>query len=730
MPAKTTAVTELLIDTVGESPFYIPATGPSARPRRTLKHGDCFAVLDSYGDIGASQGGPDGLFFCDTRYLSRLELMINGTLPLLLDSTVRDDNLALAADLTNPDVYFDGHVVLPKDTIHMVRSVVLWKGVAHVRLGLHNHGERPVRLGLAFIFAADFADLFEVRGARRERHGRIQTNVTSAQDVSISCAGLDGRTRMTTISFNPAPETLGASAASWRLTLAPNQSRSLFLQVACDPQAGKPIAFGAAMLAAHRSRRALTRDMASVETSHQVLNEVLRRSMADLAMLTTETSEGPYPYAGIPWYSTTFGRDGIITAIEMLWAAPSIARGVLARLAALQATEADPACDAEPGKILHEMRGGEMAALGEVPFARYYGSNDSTPLFLVLLGLYVERTDDLATLRALWPAALAALHWIDTYGDRDGDGFVEYARATENGLTNQGWKDSHDAVFHADGRLAEGPIALVEVQAYVYFAKTLMARLARRLGLADAGSQLDDEATRLATKFDAAFWCEDLGTYALALDGSKRRCEVRTSNAGHVLWARLAPPDRAARVADDLMKPDFFSGWGIRTVAREERRYNPMSYHNGSVWPHDNALIAGGMAHYCACEAVQRVFGGILDAAAYMEQRRLPELYCGFRRRAGRGPTLYPVACSPQAWASATPFSLIQSCLGLELKPGTSEIRFSNPVLPPQIDWVRLRNLRVGTAAADVLVRQLGGGVSVDFERATGDARITVRMTR
>ncbi|ALK08485.1 amylo-alpha-1,6-glucosidase [Blastochloris viridis] len=729
MPAKSSAAPGL-IDTVGESPFYIAATGPSARPRRTLKHGDCFAVLDSYGDIGASQGGPDGLFFADTRYLSRLELMINGTLPLLLGSTVRDDNLALAADLTNPDIYFDGRVLLPKDTIHIVRSVVLWDGVAHVRLGLRNHGEQPVRLGLAITFAADFADLFEVRGARRERHGQIRTEVVSATEVRIACAGLDGRTRTTAIRFDPAPETLAASAATWRVTLAADQPCSVFISIACDPPDRPPLGFGAALLAVDRARRALAHDIASIETSHQVLNEVLRRSMADLAMLTTTTPQGPFPYAGIPWYSTTFGRDGIITAIEMLWLAPAIARGVLFRLATLQAGVTDAAADAQPGKILHEMRGGEMAALGEVPFARYYGSVDSTPLFLILLGLYVERTNDTEALTALWPAATAALGWIDRCGDADGDGFVEYSRASANGLANQGWKDSHDAVFHADGRLAEGPIALVEVQAYVYLAKTLMARLARRLGHLAAGARLEEEAIQLADRVEQTFWSEAIGSYALALDGDKRRCEVRTSNAGHVLWAGLATPDRAARVAGGLMERDFFSGWGIRTVAEGEVRYNPMSYHNGSVWPHDNALIASGLARYGACEAVQRVFAAILDAAAYMDFRRLPELYCGFRRRTGRGPTLYPVACSPQAWASATPFSLVQSCLGLELKPETGEIRLNNPVLPLRLDWVRLRGLKVGSACADLLVRQLGGGVSVDLEHATGDARITVQVTR
>ena len=721
--------TELLIDTVGESPFYIPATGASTRPRRTLKYGDTFAVLDSHGDIGASQGGPDGLFFHDTCYLSRIELMINGAHPLLLGSNVRDDNLALAADLTNQDIYFDGAVALPKDTIHAVRTVVLGDGVAHVRLGLRNHGERAVRIGIAFTFAADFADLFEVRGTQRSQRGTTTTEVPAHDKVRITYRGLDERVRTTVLWFSPQPEFVSAGSASWRITLGPGERCSMFLKIACDPQE-EPAPFVSAMLHAQRARRALTHDMASVETSHQVLNEVLRRSMADFCMLITQTPRGPYPYAGIPWYSTTFGRDGIITAIETLWFAPEIARGVLRRLAELQATAFDADRDAEPGKILHEMRDGEMAALGEIPFGRYYGSADATPLFVVLLGLYIERTDDDETLRALWPALEAALAWIDKYGDRDGDGFVEYARATEHGLSNQGWKDSHDAVFHADGRLAVGPIALVEVQAYVYYAKTLAAGLARRFGLREFAVRVQREADQLLARFHDAFWCERIGSYALALDGNKRPCEVRTSNAGHVLWAGLATQEQARRIVADMMEPDFFSGWGIRTVAEGELRYNPMSYHNGSVWPHDNALVAAGMARYGARNAVRRVFAAILDAASYMDLRRLPELYCGFRRRAGRGPTLYPVACSPQAWASAAPFSLIQSCVGLSLWPETGEIRLTNPVLPPGVDWIRLRNLRVGTANADVLVRAIGGDASVDLEHATGNAQVTLRVTR
>ncbi len=689
MIAATTAVDAY--STEGhEAAFTITAT-QSSRPPSTLKYGDTFVVFDGRGDIAAASGGSAGLFHLDTRYLSRLELLVNGMQPLLLGSNLRDDNSAFFADLTNPDFMSDERIVLEKDTVHLLRTIFVWRGTAYQRLAVRNYGDHEIDLRLSMLFANDFADLFEVRGSHRKRRGSAKTEIRGEDQVVLTYWGLDEEVRRTTLTFDPPPDRLVADAAFYTLHLAPGEMRPIFLVISCNLADARPRPFMQSLIAAQREMRVSTRDMASVETSNDRFNEMLCRAAADLVMLMTDTPQGPYPYAGIPWFSTTFGRDGLITALQMLWWSPHVARGVLRRLAAYQAKTTDPLADAQPGKILHEMRGGEMAALREVPFGLYYGSVDSTPLFVLLAGLYAERTGDMETIASLWPAIERALGWIDGPGDPDGDGFIEYKRASEQGLANQGWKDSHDAVFHADGRLVEGEIALAEVQGYVYAAKRMAARCARRLGHETAASKLDVEARRLAERFEAAFWCPEIETYALALDGNKEPCRVRTSNAGQVLFSGIATAERAGQVAQGLLQPSFFSGWGIRTVARGEARYNPMSYHNGSVWPHDNALIALGLARYDQKRAIEMLFGGLFSAATYMDLRRLPELFCGFERQKGHGPTLYPVACSPQAWASATPFTLLEASLGLQFDPFKGEIQLRNPRLPEFLDEVLLR---------------------------------------
>jgi glycogen debranching enzyme len=717
------------IDPVPEADFYIPATGPLRR-RRNLKHDDTFAVVDSHGDIGASAGGVDGVFSFDTRYLSRFELLLNDMQLLLLGSSVRDDNSILTVDLTNPDIYLDKKLILPKDILHIARTLFLWRGTVYQRFGVHNHGDQIVDLRISFTFGNDFADIFEVRGIRRARRGVATARVADEKHVLLSYIGLDGAARTSALAFDPRPDQLSTGAASYAIELCPGERKTLYVAVTCDGAARtESVPFFRAMISAARERKKAATIAATVESSNDFFNQILRRSIADLRMLITETAQGPYPYAGIPWYSTTFGRDGIIAAIQMLWCDPSIASGVLKRLAAYQAKSFDPSNDAEPGKILHEMRSGEMAVLHEIPFGLYYGSVDSTPLFIALAGLYLERTGDSDTILQLWPRIEAGLAWIDGPGDADGDGFVEYHRQTDHGLANQGWKDSLDAVFHADGQLAKGPIALAEVQGYVFMAKRIAAGAARRLRKFALADTLDRQATELAIRFDQAFWCPEIETYALALDGSKQQCKVRTSNAGQVLFTGIASRERAIAVADSLMRPTLFSGWGIRTLSQEECRYNPMSYHNGSVWPHDNSLIAYGFARYGLERPIERVFKGLFDAATYMDISRLPELFCGFPRRRERGPTLYPVACAPQAWAAAAPFALLQASLGLTFNPDDNEIRLTNPRLPSFLDRVILRDLRLGNASLDLAVDRHGEYVSLRVLRRKGQIGVTATHT-
>jgi glycogen debranching enzyme len=710
------------------SQFYIPARQAldGGRPSR-LKHGDTFAVLDANGDLLAWEGNPDGLYHRDTRHLSHLEMRLGGARPMLLSSNVESDNAALTVDLTNPDFYEADELVLAKDTIHLSRNTFVWQDALYERIAVFNYDDRERSLKLSVTFDCDFADLFEARGQKRPARGVRRVDVIDEQATRFSYTGLDGIGRTTDIAFFPAPQNLDRSFALYHFLLGPQERQVIFVRVACNsPQesAWNGRAFLKAFAHSRRALRAAGARPLQITSSSPLVEDVVTRSMADLTMLMTETPQGLYPYAGIPWFSTAFGRDGIITALMMLWVDPNVARGVLGFLAATQATQVDSFQDAEPGKILHETRFGEMANLREVPFGVYYGSVDSTPLFVLLAGEYLRRTGDADFIAGLWPNILAALDWIETHGDVDGDGFVEYDRQRDTGLINQGWKDSVDSVFHADGTLAQGPIALCEVQAYVYGAWSEAAEMARRLGQPERRAKFQRRAEDIRARFEAAFWCEHLGTYALALDGQKRRCEVRTSNAGHALYTGIANPERAARVAAALMDPGSFSGWGIRTVASPASRYNPMSYHNGSIWPHDNGVIALGLARYGFKDAVLKVFTGLMEAAGQIELQRLPELFCGFGRRQRQGPIGYPVSCSPQAWAAATPLALIQASLGLTLDYTAREVRLDAPVLPEFVDTLHLRNLQIGTAGADLLLTRHGTDVTLTVLERHGDLRI------
>ena len=710
--------------------YYVLASSSLADERnQVLKHQDSFALFDRYGDIKPVGLGEEGVYHEGTRHLSSLLLRIGEERPLLLGATAKRDNSRLSIDLTNPDMVLDGEP-LGHGTVHIGRSKVLWDGVCYERITIRNFGLRTTQLELVLTFGADFIDIFEVRGMRRHQRGQRLEPRVERDGVSLAYDGLDGVRRRTRLRFDPTPNELNATSAVYRLRLAPSRATELYVTVACDNDRRRIRATGfdnALKRAASLGRKAQEAG-ARLATSNEACDEWLNRSIADLVMMTTQTGQGPYPYAGVPWFSTPFGRDALIVARQTLWMMPDLARGVLGFLAANQADEDDPARDAQPGKILHEMRHGEMAGTGEIPFGRYYGSHDSTPLFVGLAADHFRQTGDLAFARRLWPHVERALGWMDGPADPDGDGFMEYERRTSSGLIHQGWKDSHDGIFHADGSLADGPIALCEIQAYAYAARVGAADLADALDLPDRASTLRDEAEQLRIHFEEAYWLEELGTYALALDGDKKPTEVRSSNPGHCLASGIVSAERASRLAETLMDDASFSGWGVRTVAAGESRYNPMSYHNGSIWPHDSAMVALGLGRYGHHDAATRILTGLFEASRHFDLMRLPELFCGFTRRDGEAPTLYPVACSPQAWASGSPFMLLQACLGLEVSGRDRTVRFSHARLPSFLNTLRIENLTVGDGRVDLFLERQRTGVGFNILGQTGDVEVvTVR---
>lgn len=712
-----------------ENQFYILATTSMAGDRtRVLKQDETFAVFDRYGDIQPIGLGEQGIYHEGTRFLSHLILWLGKDRPLLLSSTIKEDNAILGVDLTNPDIFSTGQVVVPRGTVYLMRSKFLWQGVSYECLRILNYGLFSVDVAFSLEFDADFADIFEVRGLKRERKGRRLSDSVEEGRVTLAYEGLDGVIRRTVLEFFPKPKQVSSSEVHYEIPLRPKGEATYFLTVSCEGDGAHAprFSYDTALAAAVSSLATTKAQACDIYTSNEQFNDWLNRTSADLSMMTSHTPEGSYPYAGVPWFSTAFGRDGIITALECLWMAPTMARGVLAYLSATQARETVPEQEAQPGRILHEIRKGEMAALGEIPFGRYYGSVDATPLFIILAGAYYERTGDRRFIESIWPHIELALHWIDRYGDVDGDGFVEYTQQSPKGLLHQGWKDSKDAVFHADGTVAEGPIALSEVQGYVYAAKCWAAQLATLLGQPEKAAELSRQAQALQERFERVFWSEELSTYLLALDGRKRPCAVRTSNAGHCLLTGIASKAHAQAVAQTLLTEDSFSGWGIRTVAASEVRYNPMSYHNGSIWPHDNALIASGLARYGCQQAALKVFSGLFDASLFIDLHRMPELFCGFARRPGEGPTLYPVACAPQAWSAAAVFLLLQASLGLTIKAPSMQIVFSHPFLPEFLQEVWIKNLRVGDASVDLALTRHTQDVGINVLRREGELEMVV----
>ena len=709
--------------------FYIRASSSLADDRtRVLLAGDTFAVFDRSGDIQPVGFGQQGMFHKETRHLSRLELDVCGVRPLLLSSTIREDNILFAVDLTNPDITLPSGELLPRGTLHIYRTKFLAQAVCYERITIHNFGEKAVDIELGILFGSDFCDIFEVRGQKRPRRGTILPTKVDGATALLEYEGLDQIERSTCLRCSTSLARAMDGSLVVPMRLEQQQEKSFTLSIECTNNniGGNVLTYDDALqqLSGQRSSGPLA--AVEVTASNERVNNWIRRSQSDLAMMVTATPFGVYPYAGIPWFSTVFGRDGIITALELLWLVPDIARGVLCYLASTQATTVDAESDAEPGKILHEMRLGEMANLKEVPFGHYYGTIDATPLFIVLAAAYYDRTADTEFIRTIWPNLLAALDWINHYGDRDGDGFVEYARRAETGLVQQGWKDSSDSVFHSDGTLARAPIALCEVQSYVYAAKSGMSELAKEMGDLALADRLSIEASELRANFSSKFWSDELSLFVLALDGEKNQCRVRSSNAGHCLFSGIASDLQHRSISKELLSPASYSGWGIRTIVAGEKRYNPMSYHNGSIWPHDNAIIAWGALRKRDKELPLRILSGLLDLSSEVIQHRLPELICGFARRHGKGPTLYPVACAPQAWAAGAAFMVLQACLGLEVRALEHRIYLHYSALPEALNHVNVSNLRLGDASLDLSFERQGEGVDVNIRRRTGDVEVVI----
>jgi glycogen debranching enzyme len=697
------------------------ADGGGLDTLQALKDADTFLVADAWGDL---KGGADGLFHRDTRILSRFAFTVGMVRPSRLSSGVSRDNVFFTAHTTNRPLPPMGGRSAPAGVIHLERRRFIWDSRMFERVRMVNHGIEDVILPLAFDFAADFADIFQVRGTLRNKRGTVETPTPDGRRVTFAYKGLDDVLRTSCLAFSEPPARLGASRAEFLFSLP--QGRALDLYIECGPDlctTPDALRWRENAVAARLAMRRRRRRGASVRGPRSPrFNAWLDQSRADVALLTTDLTTGPYPYAGTPWFSTPFGRDGIITAWQMLWLDPSLARGVLTYLAQRQATEIDAFKDAEPGKIMHETRGGEMSALGEVPFGLYYGGVDTTCLFVALAGAYARRTGDLDLIRALWPNLVAATEWMRDYGDSNGDGLIDYQRAAETGLSNQGWKDSEDSIFHADGRFPKGPVALLEVQGYAFAAWQAMAELGERLtdGRARAWQMRAEE---LRQRVEERFWLEDQKFYAIALDGDGNPCEAIGSNAGHLLFTGLPTVTRAEAVTHRLLGTEFRSGWGIRTLARGQARFNPMSYHNGSVWPHDTSLAVAGMARYGERDAVAMILGEIYAAASHF-QMRLPELFCGFEREPGEGPIAYPVACLPQAWAAGSVFLMLQSALGIEIDALSKTVTIDAATLPTGIERLTVSGLQVGEASVDLAFERLGDQVVVMPRNRVGELRI------
>ena len=695
-----------------------------------IKEGETFLYSDTEGNLDERPGYGLGLYYQDTRFLSRFKMRISGRDPILLSSSAERAYMSYI-DVTNPDLYEDDELVVPQQTLNIRRMRAI-AGRVYERIRIKNYNSFPVALDVDLEFGADFSDIFEVRGLARDVSGHYDPPRVEDRAAEFSYLGLDEIRRTTRIEFAHRPQRLEVRGdlveASFRVHLAAHETKlvSMTMETRVGEAALPTKEFDAAVHELRRSYEDWERGCTQIRTDNELFDQLLTRGLRDLRALYTKMDGDGIIAAGIPWFVAPFGRDTLITSHQLLMVNPQPARESLRILAAKQGTERDDWADEEPGKILHEIRKGELAGSGYIPHTPYYGSVDSTPWFLILLAQYFRWTGDVGFVQEMVPAIDRALTWIDEYGDLDGDGFVEYSSRSKRGLRNQGWKDSWDSVVHADGRLAEPPIALVEVQGYVYMAKQRIGDVFASIGNRDRAVRLREEATVLRKRFNDAFWMEDEQYFAGALDGDKRHVRTVMSNPGHALYCDIVDREKAEHVAKRLFQPDMFSGWGIRTMSKGAAAYNPMSYHNGSVWPHDNALIAAGLKRYGYVTTTNRVATAMFDAAIHSDYMRLPELFCGFTRRTPSRPVQYPVACSPQAWAAGAPFLLLQAMLGVSALAHENLLTVNKPHLPRWLNQVELRNLRVGNSTLSLIFRREGETTGFSLIAKEGDVRVVM----
>jgi glycogen debranching enzyme len=664
-----------------------------------LKSDAQFVCTRPDGSIRPARASGEGYYAQDTRHLSELRLVVGG-LPTVPLSSVMESGHHAVINATNPVLARDGASV-PQDTLN-VRRTVLVADRLYYRVLVQSFHTQPVATVVEISLAADFADVFEVRGVGRRTGGQLARPTREADRLRFSYLAVDGRRRETLVDLSPTPGRVRIDGnrvhVAWDLRLGAGEAIELQLTVLPVMRGRRRVGptleqVASRLEAAHTD---WVGGCARVSTDNELFDRLIDASVRDLHALMMPLGEHALPAAGIPWYVAPFGRDSLLSSCESLMINPAVARGSLLALAGLQADADEEWRDSEPGKILHELRIGELARTGQIPHTPYYGTVDATPLFLMVAGGYYRWTLDLDTMEQLRPALDAALHWIDEWGDRDGDGFVEYERRSPAGLRNHGRKDSDDAIMHADGSLAQGPIALVEVQGYVYEAKLRIADVYHALGDRPRADRLRSEAAALRQAFNEAFWMADEGFYALALDGQKNQVRSVTSNPAHCLYCGIVDDDRARLVEERLMAPDMYSGWGIRTLSSDSNAYNPMSYHNGSVWPHDNAIAAAGLKRYGFDAATTRIATGLFDVASGAREFRLPELLCGFQRDGSRAIVAYPVACIPQAWAATAPFMLVQALLGISAHAPENRLTVDRPRLPEWLGRVEIRDLRIG----------------------------------